>query len=398
VFIAASANAYEFPPYKGLSLKVEGQVAESYSNNVTYASKNEDRVEDLLTNFNLGAALKYERPRHSVGLSGLLNRQILTEEGTLENSSERVNVIFRNEFTPYDRVTVSNTYTHTQVPGTIDEGFNREQCEKLFDLFGGDQAVRLFPECEKFTEEFGRISGRLDSYSNTVNLTYGRDIAEHLNITAGYQFSRRWSPEEGTTDSDQNGVSFSANYELSAATVFSMSYDYENSRYETGSNIYIQRVRAGIRQYITERLYAEARAGMDVLSNNDESTDIEAALSGEVDKKTAARLAYSRGVDISPQTEDVFKNWQVSGNVSRALLKDLNISLSGFYGQGDFVSAGTTDTFVGAAFDISYNFWQDKLGKSVKGHMGYTYSNLTSTDEDRNYSRVGVGAGLSVSF
>lgn len=393
-----SVNAYEFPPYEGLTLKISGNISESYSNNVTYASKNEDSVKDLLTNFSLGAGFKYEGIRRSVELSGLLNRQILTEKGTLENSSERANVIFRNEFSKYDSITVSNTYIHTQVPGTIDEGLNREQCEKLFDLFGREQVVKLYPECDKFKEEFGRITGKFDSYSNTVNLTYNRYLGERSNIKAGYMSGRRWSNKTGTTDSNQNILRFDTNYGLSAATIFSLAYSYEDTRYDSGSDINIQRVNAGIRQYINELLYFEGKAGMDFSSSHNDSTNIEASFTGEIDNKTSARIAYARGVEISSDTEDVFRNWRISGNVKRELLEDLSGSLSGFYGNGDFVSAGVTDIFVGASFDISYNFWKDKLGKLVNGRLGYTYSNLDSTDEERSYSRIGLDAGLSVSF
>ena len=79
-------------------------------------------------------------------------------------------------------------------------------------------------------------------------------------------------------------------------------------------------------------------------------------------------------------------------------MEDLIFSLSGFYGQGDFVSAEVTDTFLGVGADISYTFWRDKFGKSVDGRLGYTYSDLDSTDAERGYSRIGLDAGLTVSF
>jgi hypothetical protein len=398
VVFVTSAKAYEFPPYEGLSLKVNGQVAESYSTNVTYASRSEDRVEDFLTNFSLSGGLIYDGIRRTVELNGFLYRQLLTNKGTLENSSERIYFISRNDFSKYDSITISDTYVHTQVPGTlVDKGLNYEQCQKLIDLYGRDQVTKLYPECDKFAEQFGRTIGRLDSFSNTINLVYNRNLGERFNITAGYIFSQRWSPEEGATDSDVNLLRFGANYGLSAATNFSLAYSYQNSSYDPGSNINLKRVNAGIRHYITERLYVEIEAGKDFSSSTD-STDIEASVSGDIDKKTSVRIAYSRGADVSSETEDVFRNWRVSGNVKRELMEDLNVSFSGFYGQGDFVSANITDTFVGGSFDISYNFWRGKLGELVSGRMGYTYSNLDSTDGARGYSRTGLDAGLSVSF
>jgi hypothetical protein len=323
---------------------------------------------------------------------------MLTAKGTIENSSERAYVIFRNEFSKYDSITISNTYIHTQVPGTINQGLDPQQCQKLIDLYGRDLVVKLYPECDKFKEEFGRLTGRLDSYSNTVNFTYRRDFGERFNITTGYIFGQNWSPERGTTNSDQNILRFGMNYGLSEATIFSLAYSNERTKYDNGSDINIERVNAGIQQYITERLYVQGKVGMDFSSSHNDSTDIEASLSGEINEKTSATIVYSRGINISSGTEDVFKSWQISGSVNRELLEDLSVIFSGFYGQGQFASAGVTDTFLGASFDISYELWRDKSGKSVNGRLGYTYSNLDSTDKERNYSRIGLDAGLSVIF
>ncbi|MEW6601780.1 MAG: hypothetical protein AB1499_12485, partial [Nitrospirota bacterium] len=95
LFFTVSANAYEFPPYEGLSLKIEGQIAEDYSNNVTFAPDNEDRTEELLTVLDLGMGIKYDKSRRSLALNGRLNRQMSTDTMDIENSSERVTANFQ---------------------------------------------------------------------------------------------------------------------------------------------------------------------------------------------------------------------------------------------------------------------------------------------------------------
>ena len=59
VLMATSANAYELPPYKGVELKVIGDITGNYSNNLTYASDNENRIEDYRTMLNLGLDFQY---------------------------------------------------------------------------------------------------------------------------------------------------------------------------------------------------------------------------------------------------------------------------------------------------------------------------------------------------
>ncbi len=401
IMLMTSAHAYEFPPYEGLSLKIEGQVAESYSNNVNYSSDESDTVEDWITQLSLGMGLKYEGERRLLEVMGSINRQIRTDTGDLENSSERGIINFRNEFSKYDLITFNNTFIHTEVPGTIDEGLDAAQCEKLEDLFGREQVRRTFPECDRFEEEFGRFTGKFDSYSNTANVDYSRNFSERFRTGLGYTYRRNWSDAEGTNDSDQNTFRARADYQYSAATLYFMRYSYSNSSYESGTDVDIQRVSAGIRRYITKRFYIEGSGGVDFTSseNNSENNGrIEAAIAGELDPKTTVRAAYMKEDEFASSTEDVFRNWRVSGSISRAFMEDLNLVLSGFHGEGEFVSIDVTDTLFGGSVNLDYLFWQDKHGKRVSGRLGYTYSDLKSTDESRDYSRSGVNLGLTAGF
>ena len=396
-----AANAYELPPYEGLSLKIEGNVSENYSNNITYAAEDDQRIEALITNLSLGMGLKYEETKRSVELRGNLIRQIRTETGDIENSYERGIINFRNEFSKYDLINIFNTFTHTQVPGTLDEGLSAAECQRLEDLFGRDVVRRTYPECDRFEEEFGRLTGRFDSYKNTAILNYYRDFGERFRTSTGYTYRRNWSNEKGTNDSDQNSFRVGVNYGYSAATIFSLYYTYSNSRYENGSDVAIQRISAGIRRYLTERFFIDGRAGMDFTSseNNSQSNSlIEISIAGEADKKTIMRAAYLKQDEFASDTEDIFRNWRATGSITRDLTEDLSIDLSGFYGKGEFVSIAVTDTLLGASINVNYIFWEDKYGKRVIGRLGYTYSDLQSTDDTREYSRSGVNMGLTVGF
>ncbi len=128
------------------------------------------------------------------------------------------------------------------------------------------------------------------------------------------------------------------------------------------------------------------------------STSIETLFTGEIDEETTAHISYSKGIEISSDQEELFNSWQVNGQFSRYLLEDLHSSLSGFYGQGEFVSAGVTDTLIGAYIALTYNFWKNKRGATVKGSVGYSYSNLDSTDINRGYDRNSVNLELTASF
>jgi hypothetical protein len=396
-FFIASVNAYEFPPYEGLNLKIEGQIAENYSNNITFASDNEDRIEDLMTMLDLGLGVQYERATRVLGINGRLNRQLRTKSGDFDNSSERISIDFKNEFSKYDRIILNSSYTHTQVPGLLDEGLNARDCKELEDRFGVDQVRQIYPECDKFEEEFGRFTGKFDSYNNIVVLNYSRDFSDLFNIRTGYSYRSHWSPEEGTTDSYGNQASFGINYGYSAITIFSLSYSLNENRYKEGDVILMQSASIGLRRYITELLYVNGKLGMD-FSSSSNNVAVEASLAGQIDENTSANISYFQGDQISSDREDIFRSWRVTGGLTRELSEDLRSSISGFYGQGEFISISVTDSLFGGSLDVSYDFWRDKKGKNISGKLGYTYSDLYSTDETRSYSRNGVTLGLTVGF
>lgn len=150
LFASVSANAYEFPPYMGLGLKVNGTVSEIYSNNITFAKEDENKIEDLMTMLALGMDMKYEVERRTLGLSGQVNRRIRTESSDIQNSSENVNVYFRNEFSKYDRVKLSNIFTHTQLPGSFEIGFDIEECLKTNEELAlrQEEIEDICPDCK----------------------------------------------------------------------------------------------------------------------------------------------------------------------------------------------------------------------------------------------------------
>ena len=366
----ASANAYEFPPYEGLNLKIEGKISENYSNNVTFAKDKENRIEDFMTMLALGLDMKYEGKRRALGISGRASRRVKTKSTDIQNSSENLTVNFRNEFSEYDAISVNNTFTHTQMP-------------------------------ETFEDEFGRIQGRFDSYNNGLSFQYNRIINKYFNVGVNYDNRFYSNSREGTKDLYKNGVRLRVNYIHSAATDFSLSSNFSKSEFEGGDDVSMYLISAGVGHYITKRLQFRAGAGVNVSSRGEDRNtrqDINISLSNQIDENTNASLSYTRGVQLSADTGNLFSNWRITGRLTRQLLEDLNGSLSGFYGQGEYDLTGVTDTLAGASASLSYNFWRGKRGSRVSGSLGYTYSNLDSTDEDRGYDRNSITSGVNIVF
>ena len=392
-----AASAYEFPPYQGITLKIIGDISESYSNNITFASDEENKVEDFRTMLNLGLDFQYKGKRRSLDFSGRAKSQILEKSSNVRNPSENITLTFNNEFSKYDRIILRNTYAHTREPGRDQGDFDMNECRDYYEN-SSYNASEIESRCNEFEEEFGRFKGRFDSYSNNVSFSYYRQISDSFNIKSNYVYGQNWSNEEGTNDSRRNTLGLSVNYIHSEATKFSLSYNYQVSDYEVGDDISRQSINFGIGQYISKRLYLDGSIGKVIMSSGNDSISIGATLISEMNETTSASLSYSQGTEISANTDDTFKNWQITGRVTKLLLEDLNGSLSAFYGKGDYSSTDVTDTLLGASFNLSYNFWQSKRGSNLTGNLGYSYSDLDSTDEARKYTRNSINSSITLAF
>ena len=392
----APSHAYEFPPYEGVLLKIEGKVTENYSNNITYAQDEENKIEQYTTMMTFGLDVGYEGKKRALRFGGQVRQPIRFDDSDVRNSSEMMTLDFNNEFSKHDRIRINDVYTHTRVPERFNQIDFLEECVKIFREFGFDVA-RDDPRCSEFGREFGVNQGAFDTYRNDFNFYYSRSISDQIDVTVGYRNNQYDSSEENSNDSVRNEVNGRVNYKISEPTTFFLSYRYSDTSYDRGGNISTDSVQVGIRQYITKRLYFSGGIGMDFTPSSDE-TSYDAVLTAEIDEKTRVTIDFSRDIRTAVDREDVFRNWRVAGRVNRLLMDDMDVFLSAFYGEGDFVSAEVTDTLLGASVSLNYIFWQHKRGARINGNLGYTYSSLDSTDENRGYNRSSVDATLSVAF
>ena len=395
--MTASANAYEFPPYKGIELKVTGDITGNYTNNVTYASADENKIEDFRTMLNLGLNFKYSGKRRSMGFSGLMTRQIDRTASNIRNSTENVKLNYNEELTKYDSISLYEKYTHTQEPGSLAGDYDMQECRDYYENYGYS-AAETESKCNQFNEEFGRFKGRFDSYTNAFSFSYIREIGKAFTLRTNYNHNMNWSDAVGTNDSDRNAFGLTAGYKHSEATRFSLSYRYQLSDFDIGDDITSQSINVGIGQSFTKNIYLNANVGKVEVTSGNDSMSLGATLRSEFDEKTSGSLSYSQGVEINANTDDTFENWQATGSLSRILLEDLKSSLSAFYGKGDYSTSSITDTFLGASVRLTYIFWQSKRGSSMEGTLGYSYSDLASSDKGREYTGHLINTSLAVVF
>jgi hypothetical protein len=397
LFIPVDGFSYELPPYGAFRLKVNAELRENYTNNITFAKDDEDRIEQFTTLAILGLNLNYEGKKGRVGFDGQIRRPIRFDDSDVRNSSDILTLNVQHDFSQYDGINLYNRFTHTKVPGSIEVRRSDDKCEDLYKRFGLNAIVND-PECSEFAVEFfGREQGDFDSYENSFHFNYTKFFSEKIKIRTEYGNRLYDSTKRGSNDSFTNRYSVFLSYQYDYTRAFSLFYELRNTDYDRGDDISIDSVKAGIRQYLTKRILINGNIGMDFAPSTD-TLSIDASVLGELDEKSTMQIFFSRSVQSAVDREDVFRNWQVTCRYSRSFSEDFKGFSSVYYGQGDFVSADFTDTLLGASVSVHNVFWQHKKGSSLTGIFGYSYSQLDSTNSERGYERSSVTASLTLSF
>jgi len=353
-------------PYKGMEITINGQVTEMYDDNIRFAHK--DKQADFITSLGLSVGVKHEGRRRSLDLTGQINQGFHAKFRDTKSSSENLTLNFKNEFSERDRVSLTDTFSHTHT------------------------AV-------SFEEEFLTTRGRSERFNNSFNLNYSRDISEHFTAIARYTnwLNKITEVEGDQRDSYANRAGLELNYLHSVATTFSLFYVFTTTRYKDSGDNFTHTIATGMRKYLTKRLFLDGKVGIDFITsaNNKDTVKnaIEVSLTDEIDENTIAEVTFIRRDSATSDTDDIFSNWRITGSLKKQLSERLNGSFSGFYGQGKTVSAGITNKLLGASGAISYEFTEH-----LAGDFSYAYSIFDSSDETGGYNRSTASIGLTTVF
>ncbi len=357
--------------YKGFQVQLtEVSVGEIYDDNVTFADQNEK--EDFITMAGLGLGVKYEGKTRSLDVLASVSNQTFAKNSDFNNITENLLLNFKNEFSEYDRISLMNNFSHSDAP-----------------LFNQGQ--------DFFDDQFGRSNGRFEYFKNKLNLAYTKDISKQLTTIAKYDSQVDLFSGSSTDfrNSFLNKLGLGAEYLFSSTTTSLFSYDFTDRRFEGGADASINEITAGVRQYITKKMYFEGRAGANFVNSFDDENItkpvIRTSLSYQKGADILARLSFEKKHDTSPYEEDIFDNWRTTASVTRQLLERLKCSLSVFYGEGEYISANSEQKFLGMNSTLLYD-----ITRYLKGNLTYTYSD--SDFEDSGYTRNTMFFGLTAGF
>lgn len=356
-----SASAFD---YRDIDMSLRAGISETYDDNITSVHENEK--EDFITTLSLGLGAKLEGKTRSLNLAANVTQQLFADYDNFNNTSQDLTIDFQQEFSKYDRISLRDTFTHTYEP-------------------------------RSFEDAFGRTTGRYSYYRNRFSLDYTRDIAKQLSLSARYANEVDEISRKDLSDSSLNRAGLEATYFLSSATILLCFYDFTYRDFDPGASASTNTIAAGLRHYLTSQLYLDAQAGLDLINSyNDEGYCrplIQASLTSDIDENSRAAISFSKRYYTNAYTQDLFDYWKVLATFTRQLFKRLSCSLSGFYGKGEYVAANITDKLRGASIGLTYD-----LTKKIKANLGYTYSNVDSTQATREYTKNRIYLKLSMEF
>jgi hypothetical protein len=348
----------------GKGLDIKGSAFYGYDDNVQYSDT--DEMHDLITRLTLGLDYLLEQKRQSLDVSAQLHEDLYSDHDELNNFSQDISGYFQKEISKYERYSIDEKFEHAEEPTS-------------------------------FEEEFGRVSGRFNTYKNKLLFEYRKDLSpHHLWITdIGNEIKNVDRPD--LHDAIFNRFGQELDYLLSAKTSLFIKYDLIHSYIDTPDNAFIHTIAPGFKYFLTRQLVFETYGGANVINTFDGKTLVRptfyAALTDELDRRSNFTLAFQKGHIPTGYTSDIFDQWRISLRYRRQLLERLNGYINAFYGDGEFVNSDITEKLSGVNWSLAY-----ALTKNVEASVTFSHADKTSNVPTREYKKNSVFLGLVFRF
>jgi hypothetical protein len=343
---------------------VTGTTAVSYDNNITWAPS--DERSDVITVAAIGLTAACAGKTRQAELSARLKEQLFRRWDDFNNTSFDLDASLRQEFTPYDRLSVTESFVHAEEPRSFDD-------------------------------ILGTISGRYSYTRNRLGLSYEHDNSKQLTVS----YRLRHELDEYSTallrDSWQLGAGATGEWLINSRCRAFASYDVSRRKYEDLGTTWSHTPAAGLRYYFSARSMLETLAGIDFIDpvSGDRETypRLSLSLNNTIDEVSYARLEASLRHDTDAGSVFIKKSRRISVTLGRRLSRRLGGELSAFYGRAELRGGGVTDKLTGADTALVYDITED-----ITSRLGFLYSGVSSNVQSREYDKNTVTASISAMF
>lgn len=350
--------------YEGFDIDIDAEVGETYDDNITYASTNEQ--EDFITTLKSRFGIKREDKTQLIGLAGTIAREIFVDYGSYDNTSYLLNFDYANEFTEYDKISIK--YKHS----------NRD-------------------EPRSFDEQVGRTAGRYSITYDAIDVNYERDISKHLTLGLSYNNYINDISLDRSSDSTLHRFGTFGHYFISSQTRLSGSYDFSTREFDPGFSADTHTLMGSVRQYLNPQLYVDGTCGVDFIESFDGDSETSPVLIGsltnEIDINTYVVFRVSMRDETNAYTEDLLDSWRASASVARRLLERLTVRATVFYDEADYEGLNVSNDLLGLRAELTY-----ELAKDLRCTFRYSYSDRESSNPLSEYTKNTLYLGLNKEF
>jgi hypothetical protein len=359
-----STGGYASYMYNGLEITPSASVQEGYDDNITYVKNNP--ISDAFTQLLAELAVKQEGKTESLSLDTKIEEELYAQHSSLDNTSEYMNLDYKQDFSEYDHLKVTDVFSHAEQPTS-------------------------------FANAFGSTPGFYFTYQNTLDMAYHHDLTEQLGANFRYSNDLLDFSNTSMSNSSLNTVGTGLEYAFDSATILKTDYDYNYREFYPGPSATENEVSAGVRRYLTPQLYADLRSGADFINSFNGQNYIQplykASLTNDLDETTQTGISFEKQYTTNGWNQDLFNEWRVSGNYIKDLTSRTTATLNVFYGNGDYISTNINEKYTGASIGVSY-----ELTKKAKVTLSYTFSKDDSTLSTNSYTKNVVYLGTKYEF
>ncbi|MFQ5680973.1 MAG: outer membrane beta-barrel protein [Candidatus Omnitrophota bacterium] len=347
-----------------IDININAALSQGYDDNITFIKFN--RRKDLFNRLSLGVSGGYAGKRRRMRLNLALAQQLFYRYDTFNNNSQNISFSLQQDFSRYQRVSLSNTFSHSYEP-------------------------------RSFLDAFGRTTGRYGYYRNRFALDYGQDVNRRLRWGLNYGQDIDIASRSDIGNSYAQRIGVNADYLFGSRFSAELSYLFSRRSFDPGKDAITHNLSLGAKYYFVSRFFAHGSAGWDIVRSYDNRDYLrpffDASLSGDIDKNTQINLGFGQRYYTNAYTRDLFGYRQVSAELRRNMQERLSCRISGFYGQGKYLALDIRDRLKGGMLTFVYD-----LSRNTRLDFSYLYTDVASNLDSREYKKNSLTLGYSIKF
>lgn len=346
-----------------IKTKIRASTGQKFDDNINY-SKN-DRKADFISDLKVGVDLNVENKRYFSRLSVDIIQELFWDNTENQNMTELFNGEFTYNLSKFDKISVSDKFTHTDRPMSFEEEFES--------------------------------NGRFNKISNIFDVYYEKEFSSDLYGKIGYGNDINRANRDDVLDSTLNRLFVEGGMLLESKNIISARYDYLTRDLDPGGSVSFNSLSVNMKQYLTDKVSFEGRVGVDFIETYNDNTFAKPSWSvrlvDQFTKTEESYIAFVQRYSTNPYTEDVYNSWRISTGLNSKLSKKMEASADLFYGASNYETLSLKEKMFGIKFNLDYD-----ISKDMNGNFSYTCSVKNSNDDSREYLKNVVFLGLSTDF